>query len=92
MSQIYVERVIGLLVTDECIRGRFTRDPRAALEKLIEGGMELTPGELRSLMALDPDELARFVEAVDPRLQKTDLQAFGPEDSIRCRWRNGGVQ
>jgi len=74
MSQLYVERVIGLLATDEALRREFTRDPAATLMKLIEGGMELNWCERRSLAGLDPEKLARFAQAIDARLQKIDLQ------------------
>ncbi len=78
MSQVYVERVIGLLATDEALRRRFIRNPRATLSEMIERGMELTTFELRSLGSLDPDELARFAQAIDSRLQKSDLQGGAP--------------
>jgi len=74
MSQLYVERIIGLLATDESLRHQFTKDPAATLKKLIEGGMELNWCERGSLAALDPGELARFARAIDARLQKIDLQ------------------
>jgi hypothetical protein len=73
MSQRNVERVIGLLATDEGLRLRFTRNPYAALQELVGCGMELTSSELGSLAHVDPRELARFAEAVGPRLQRTDL-------------------
>jgi len=74
MSQLYVERIIGLLATDEALRREFTRDPGATLKKLIEEGMELNWCERRSLAGLDPEDLARFAQAIDARLQKIDLQ------------------
>ena len=73
MSQIFVERVIGLLATDEHMRERFGTDPRGAIEELVRRGMELTESERRSIAALDPEELARFVRAIDPRLQRAQL-------------------
>ena len=73
MSQIHVERVIGLLATDEALRRRFISNPRALLTEMVERGMELTECERWSLLRLDPDELARFARAVGPRLQKADL-------------------
>lgn len=73
MSQAHVERVIGLLATDEVLRLRFARNPRAALLEMVETGMELTPSEFHSLVALDPRALVRFAQAVGPRLQKADL-------------------
>jgi hypothetical protein len=63
-----------VLATDEALRRRFIAKPKAALLELSERGMELTPCELGSLVSLDPLELARFAEAIDARLQKTDLQ------------------
>jgi len=74
MSQLYVERIIGVLATDEALRRRFMADPRATLLELAQRGMELNPCELRSLACLDPNELARFAKAIDARLQKADLQ------------------
>jgi hypothetical protein len=73
MSQRNVERVIGLLATDEGLRLRFTRNPHAALQELVSCGMELTSSEMGSLAHVDPRELARFADAVGPRLQRTDL-------------------
>lgn len=74
MSHHYVERIIGVLATDEALRRRFTANPKATLLELAERGMELTPFEVRALVSLDPDELTRFAQAIDARLQKTDLQ------------------
>lgn len=74
MSQINVERVIGLLATDEALRERFMRDPRSTLVQMIERGAELTACEQWALARLDPHELARFAQAIDARLQKSDLQ------------------
>jgi hypothetical protein len=68
-----VERVIGLLATDEALRRRFLTNPHALLAHMIEKGMELNECERWSLTRLDPDELKRFAQAIDPRLQRTDL-------------------
>ena len=73
MSQVHVERVIGLLATDEALRRRFSSDPRGVMAELIVRGMELTECEQWSLVGLDAHELARFANAVGPRLQKIDL-------------------
>ena len=78
MSQRNVEQVIGRLVTDEGFRRRFAEGPRAALEELVAGGLELNPCELRALVALDPQRVARFAEALDPRIQKCDLHGGKP--------------
>jgi len=74
MSQIFVERVIGILATDEALRRRFTLDPRATLLEMIEKGMELNTCELWSLLRLNPEELARFSRSIDARLQRADLR------------------
>lgn len=73
MSQRNVERVIGLLATDERLREKFTKDPGTTLSEMSGDGIELTPTEMRSLSHLDPGELARFAATVDPRLQRTSL-------------------
>ena len=74
MSQSNVERFIGVLVTDEAVRRRFSEDPQAALERAVECGAELTSSERRALACIDSAALARFAEAIDARLQKTDLK------------------
>ena len=74
MSQSHVERIIGLLATDEALRNQFTENPSETLEKLMERGMELNPCERGSLAALSPAELARFARVIDSRLQKIDLK------------------
>jgi hypothetical protein len=77
MSQRNVERVIGLLVTDEGLRHRFLADPKGTLDSLIADGWELNPCEIEALRVLSPRRLAHFAEAVDPRLQKSDLKKQG---------------
>jgi len=74
MSQTNVERVIGVLITDEELRRRFVRDPKATLQHLIDNGVELTFCERQALSRLDPVQLDRFANAIDARLQKSDLK------------------
>jgi len=74
MSQVHVVRVIGALVTDEGLRRRFAEDPRTTLQVLMERGVELSATELEALAGLDARRLAHFAEALDPRLQKSDLK------------------
>jgi hypothetical protein len=45
---------------------------------MLESGIQLTASEVKALVALDPRELSRFAEAIDPRLQKTDLEGGAP--------------
>ena len=92
MSQVNVERVIGLLVTDEALRRKFEKEPEAVIAAMVEKGMELTECERWALSRVDPRELKRFAQVVDPRLQKCDLHGprverhGGPERIAR-----GGV-
>ena len=81
MSQLCVERIIGLLATDEGLRHRFRKNPRAALQEMLDGGLELNECEIASLAALDTRELLRFARSIDPRLQKVDLHGGGSWDS-----------
>ena len=72
MSQVNVERIIGLLATDEGLRRRFSANPRAVVTEVMERGLELNECEQWSLAGLDPHELVRFAEALGPRLQRTE--------------------
>jgi hypothetical protein len=73
MSQRDVERVIGMLVTDEAFRRRFARDPAETLRDVAVIGLQLSPCELQALAATDPTSIARFADAIDARIHKTDL-------------------
>lgn len=77
MSQSNVERVVGRLVTDEGFRRRFAESPATVLGELTANGMELTDCELRALSAFDVRVAARCAHAIDPRIQKADLQGGG---------------
>ena len=74
MSQPNVERVIGQLVTDEAFRRGFAEDPRSALQDLTQRGFQLNPCEVEALLAIDLRVLERCANAIDPRLQKSDLR------------------
>jgi hypothetical protein len=74
MSQRSVERVIGRLVTDEAFRRRFAEQPEIVLREMVGCGLELTPCELQALAGTDLRSIERFADALDPRLQKTDIQ------------------
>jgi hypothetical protein len=73
VSQVHVERFIGLLATDEGMRRRFIASPWATLEEMVGRGMELNECERWALLRLDPLALERFAQAMDSRLQKSDL-------------------
>jgi len=74
MSQVNVERVIGRLMTDEAFRRRFSADAAATLQELLSRGTDLNPCEVQALLAIDARILSLCAKAIDPRLQKTDLQ------------------
>jgi hypothetical protein len=72
MSQQNVERVIGRIVTDHGFRRRFEERPFEALFEIVASGVELTTVELQALAGLDPTVVARFADALDPRIQKVE--------------------
>jgi hypothetical protein len=73
MSQCNVEKVIGRLVTDEGFRRRFAADPDAAVQRLVERGVQLNLCERRALTALDLERVALFAEGLDPCILKVEL-------------------
>ena len=73
MSQQNVERVIGRIVTDQGFRRRFEERPFEALFEIVASGVELTTIELQALAGMDSTLVARFADALDPRIQKIEL-------------------
>ena len=74
VSQQNVEVIIGRLVTDEGFRRRFSADPPAVVQGLVEDGLHLNPCEQRALAEIDPAVVARFADAVHPCIQKVELR------------------
>jgi putative modified peptide len=74
MSQNNVERLIGRLVTDEAFRDRFAKDPEAAMQALVDQGIELTVYERYSLRCVNLRALEAFANTINPCLQKSDLR------------------
>ena len=74
MSQRHVERVVGRLATDESFRLRFFENPDAVLDELAAEGIELNPCERTAVLAIDRAILFGFADAIDPRIQKSDLR------------------
>ncbi len=74
MTQTNVEVIVGRLVTDEGFRRRFNDAPAATLQEEIDSGLVLNPCEQRALLAIDLRRADRFAEALDPCIQKVDLQ------------------
>ncbi len=65
MSQAAVERTLGKLITDECFRDRFFKDPAGAS---FYAGLELSRGELDALSRLPKKALADFSTWLDDRI------------------------
>ncbi len=73
VSQRNVERILGRLVSDEGFRRHYWADPVAALAELIAAGSELNSCERRALAALEREAVERLAAALDPCIQKSDL-------------------
>ena len=70
MSQRAVERALGKLVIDAAFRERFFANPSSAT---WEAGLPLSPIEVDALSRLSRGAIARFVEALDPRIAQRGL-------------------
>jgi hypothetical protein len=81
MSQKSVEIVLGKMVTDEEVRGRFRAAPLEVLESVRRAGWDLSAVETEALRSLDPAALERFALSLDPRLQKASLQTTSNDGS-----------
>jgi hypothetical protein len=78
MSQKAVHLIIGRLLTDEELRGRFLQDPVELLTAFRDQGFELTPGEIQALVQTDRDLWTEAAERIHPRLQRCSLRSgFG---------------
>ena len=78
MSQRTVERVVGRLITDEEFRLEFTRLPERTLAALVGQGWELTAFEVDALVQTDTKLWSDGARRINPRLQRSSLQADGP--------------
>lgn len=82
MSQQSVERVIGILATNEGRRRRFEKDPAGVLAGLRRDGLQLTAVEYCALASLDAAALRRFAECLDSRIQKLSLGRIAAESGV----------
>ena len=69
-----IEILIGKLVTDEEFRSAFHRDPKAALDEAVDSGLDLSPYEIRALLAIDRTLWDRMANELDARLQKVSFK------------------
>jgi len=74
MSQAAVEKALGKLITDECFRRRFFKDPAAAS---FAAGLELSRPELDALSRLSVEAIARFSARLDLRICRLPLDEEG---------------
>jgi hypothetical protein len=75
MSQRNVEILIGRLLTDEELRGRFLQAPFDTLTALSEQGLELTRGEIDALVQTDEQLWGRVAAKLPSRLQRSSLRS-----------------
>jgi hypothetical protein len=74
MGQRSVEVLIGRLVTDEELRGRFTVAPRETIQLEQQRGLELSADEVEALLTSPVALWGRLAASLDPRLQKAKLK------------------
>lgn len=70
MSQAAVEKALGKLITDECFRSRFFRNPAAVS---FHAGLELSQAEVDALSRLPVEAIARFTACLDRRICRLPL-------------------
>ena len=85
MSQVYVEQVLGRLLTDAEFRDSFFDEPRACLLKHYSACLSDAEGDaLTRFGANRPQQaLDRLAEQVDPRIRRADLRTTKPSG---CEW------
>ena len=74
MSQKTVQLLIGQIVTDEELRGRFVRQPLETLTALRDQGVELTTSEIDALVDTDKQLWNSTAARIHPRLQRCSLR------------------
>jgi len=92
MSQAAVEKALGKLITDECFRGRFFKDPAAAS---FSAGLELSQAELDALLRLLLKAINRFSGCLDDRIRRVPLDEEGRspcEGTSQVRRRRTGIE
>jgi hypothetical protein len=75
MSHRHVEILIGRLLTDEDLRRRFTREPRATLDELQQQGWELTPSEVDALLSPEASVWSEMARRIPSKLQRCSLRS-----------------
>jgi hypothetical protein len=75
MAQRNVEILIGRLLTDEDLRRRFMREPRATLDEFRQQGWELTAGEVDALLSPDASVWSDMARRIPSKLQRCSLRS-----------------
>ena len=75
MAQKTVQFIIGQILTDEELRGRFLDRPSETLSSLREMGFDLTNAEMDALAHTDRRLWTSGAEWLDARLQRCDLRS-----------------
>jgi hypothetical protein len=75
MSHRHVEILIGRLLTDEDLRRRFTREPRATLDERQQQGWELTPSEVDALLSPEASVWSEMARRIPSKLQRCSLRS-----------------
>ena len=85
MSQIYVEQVLGRLLTDAEFRDSFFDEPRACLSKRYSACLSDAEGDALTRFGGNwpKQALDRLAEQVDPRIRRADLRTTKPSG---CVW------
>jgi len=78
MSQAAVEKALGKLITDECFRSRFFKDPATAS---FAAGLELSRAELDALSRLSVEAIGQFSARLDLRICRLPLDEDGRQTS-----------
>ncbi len=86
MAHKSVQLIIGRILTDEELRGKFLSGPADTLAALRDDvGLELTNGEIDALARTDPQLWDCGPGWIDARLQRCHLAARGPSERERHR-------
>ena len=75
MAQRTVEILIGRLLTDEDLRRRFIREPRATLDEFRQQGWELTACEVDALLSPDASVWSDMARRIPSKLQRCSLRS-----------------
>lgn len=73
MAQRTIEILLGRLISDEAFRESFLADGFVTLQGFVDAGHELTPLEIRAVLATPAEFWSEAAERVDSRLQKASL-------------------